>query len=298
MTNESSKGTPRNPGRIDARRTAAHKRVVLITGASSGFGEACARHLAARDYHVFGTSRGATFDSPAGSSPQDARGRMIPMDVRDIVSVQQGIDFVIKETGRIDVVVCNAGYGIAGAVEDTTVEEAQHQFDTNFFGVWRVCRTAIPSMRRQGGGYLIIISSLAGLMGIPFQAAYSASKFALEGMAEALRMEVKPWGIKVVLIEPGDFRTRFTQNRATAAAAHHSAYATAFQRALTVMEEEERHGPPPDQVAHLLGRVVKHPSPRLRYTVGSPLQRSGALLKRLLPGRFFEWLMMSTYKLR
>jgi NAD(P)-dependent dehydrogenase (short-subunit alcohol dehydrogenase family) len=281
----------------DAHRIAVPKRVSLITGASSGFGEACARHLAAKDYRVFGTSRNASFDPPGRPSSQGAPYRMIPMDVRDTVSVQRGIDVVLQETGRIDAVVCNAGYGVAGSVEDTTVEEAQQQLDTNFFGVWRVCRAVIPHMRRQGGGYLVIVSSLAGLMGIPFQAAYSASKFALEGMAEALRMEVKPWGIKVVLIEPGDFRTRFTQNRISAAAVHHSVYAAAFRHALSVMEEEERRGPPPDRVAHLLERIIRHPSPRLRYTVGSPWQRSGALLKRFLPGRFFEWLMISTYKL-
>jgi len=282
----------------DAHGDTEGKPVSLITGASSGFGEACARHLAARDYRVFGTSRRASFDAPGRPGPQSAHYRMIPMDVRDTASVQRGIDFVLQETGRIDAVVCNAGYGIAGAVEDTTVEEAQRQLDTNFFGVWRVCRAAMPPMRRRGGGYLVIISSLAGLMGIPFQAAYSASKFALEGMAEALRMEVKPWNIHVVLIEPGDFQTGFTRNRAQTAAAPHSVYAATFRQSLAVMEEDERRGPPPEQVARLLEYIIKHPSPRLRYTVGSPGQRSGALLKRLLPGRLFEWLMMSTYKLR
>ena len=284
--------------RNNVRETAFHKPVVLITGTSSGFGKACARHLAAKDYSVFGTSRHAAFDSPGRSSLGGPGYRMITMDVRDDDSVQEGIGFVLKETGRIDIAVCNAGYGLAGAVEDTTVGEAQEQLNTNFFGVWRVCRSVMPHMRRQGGGYLVIISSLAGLMGIPFQAAYSASKFALEGLAEALRMEAKPWNIHVVLIEPGDFRTGFTENRVTTAAAHDSAYTTPFRRALAVMAEEERRGPHPDQVARLLERIISHPCPRLRYTAGSAVQRSGALLKRLLPGRLFEWLMMSTYKLR
>jgi len=282
----------------DEREIASRKPVVLITGASSGFGEACARHLAARGYRVFGTSRKASFDAADLRSPQDASYNMIPMDVRDDDSVQRGIDFVLREAGRVDIAVCNAGYGLAGAVEDTTVEEAREQLDTNFFGVWRVVRRVLPHMRRQGGGHLVIVSSLAGLMGIPFQAAYSASKFALEGLAEALRMEVKPWGIHIVLIEPGDFRTGFTQSRVQTAAASASAYAATFHRALAVMEKDERNGPPPDQLARLLERIIKHPSPRLRYTVGTPAQRSGALLKRLLPGRLFEWLMMSTYKLR
>ena len=294
MTIEDGESTCR-----DARGSILPQPVVLITGASSGFGEACARHLAAGNYRVYGTSRRASFNPTGPPSSQGNGYQMIPMDVRDDASVQQGVDFVINETGRIDVVVCNAGYGIAGAVEDTSVDEARRQFDTNLFGVWRTCRATIPHLRRQGGGHLVIVSSLAGLMGIPFQAAYSASKFALEGMAEALRMEVKPWGIHVALIEPGDFHTRFTQNRVkTVAADHNSAYATIFPRALAVMERDERRGPPPDRMARLLERIIRHPSPRLRYTTGTLAQRSGALLKRLLPGWLFEWLMMSTYKLR
>ena len=135
-------------------------------------------------------------------------------------------------------------------------------------------------------------------MGIPFQAAYSASKFALEGMAEALRMEVKPWGVHVVLIQPGDFRTGFTRNRIkTTASGQNPDYAASFTRALAVMEKDERQGPSPEKLARLLERIITHPAPRLRYTAGTMLQRIGALLKRVLPGRLFEWLMMATYKL-
>jgi NAD(P)-dependent dehydrogenase (short-subunit alcohol dehydrogenase family) len=221
------------------------------------------------------------------------------MDVTDTVSVKTGIEAILQTAGRLDVVVCNAGYGLAGAVEDSSVGEAKRQFETNFFGAWRVCRAVLPILRRQGGGTIVLMGSLAGLMGVPFQAAYSASKFALEGMAEALRMEVRPWGIRVVLIEPGDFCTGFTRNRVRArAAGHGSPYAAAFQRALAVMEADERNGPGPDEVAHLLARIIAHPSPRLRYTAGRRLQRSGALFKRILPGRLFEWIIMTTYGLR
>ena len=297
-----AKGRTKGPSIGSRKKNACgkerHKPVVLITGASSGFGEAGARHLEAHGYRVYGTSRRASFAQSNGARPGATGLRMIPMDVCETTSVQAGVDFILRETGRIDVVVCNAGFGVAGSAENTSVEEAQNQFDTNFFGVWRVCRAVLPLLRRQGGGYIIVMSSLAGLMGIPFQAAYSASKFALEGFAEALRMEVKPWNIHVVLIEPGDFRTGFTQNRTKAAAAQHqSVYAKAFRRALSVMEDDERRGPSPDQVGRRLERIITHPSPRLRYTAGSMLQRLGGLLKRILPGGFFEWLMMQTYKL-
>ena len=283
----------------DFSSDAANHPVVLITGASSGFGEACARHLSTHGYHVYGTSRRAAW-GPDGehSSPENDPYQMIPMDVCDTASVRAGVDFVVKASERIDVVVCNAGFGLAGAVEDSDVEEVKGQFETNFFGTWRVCRAVLPHLRRQGAGYLVIVGSLAGLMGIPFQAAYSASKFALEGLAEALRMEVKPWGVHVVLIQPGDFRTGFTRNRiTTTASGQNSDYATTFARALAVMERDERQGPAPASLARLLEHIITHPAPRLRYTTGAMPQRIGALLKRVLPGQLFEWLMMATYKL-
>lgn len=283
----------------DSSSDTARPPVVLITGASSGFGEACAQHLGTKGYRVYGTSRQATWNPDARrDSPGTAAYQLIPMDVCDTASVDAGVDIILKASGRIDVVVCNAGFGLAGSVEDSSVEEAKRQFETNFFGTWRVCRATLPHLRRQKAGYLVIVGSLAGVMGIPFQAAYSASKFALEGMAEALRMEVKPWGVHVVLIQPGDFRTGFTRNRIkTTASGQNPDYAAPFTRALAVMEKDERQGPSPEKLARLLERIITHPAPRLRYTAGTMPQRIGVLLKRVLPGRLFEWLMMATYKL-
>lgn len=287
------------PDAEDIRGRAARQRVVLITGASSGFGQACARHLAASGYRVFGTSRRVDKNPEAGPSlSMGTPYHMIPMDVRDTASVRAGVDMVIKTAGRIDVVVCNAGYGLAGSVEDSSVAEVRQQFETNFFGTWRVCRAVLPHLRLKRGGYLVIVGSLAGRIGIPFQTAYSASKFALEALAESLRMEVKPWGLHVVLIEPGDFRTGFTRHRQKAAAARDNpTYADAFARALSVMEADEQNGPAPERVAALLEHIITHPAPRLRYTVGPMQQRVGVLLKSVLPGRLFEWLMLKAYKL-
>jgi NAD(P)-dependent dehydrogenase (short-subunit alcohol dehydrogenase family) len=283
----------------DSSRDAASSPVVLITGASSGFGKACAQHLGTKGYRVYGTSRRAIWNPPPRrDSPENGTFQMIPMDVCDTASVDAGVDTILQASGRIDVVICNAGFGLAGSVEDSTVEEAKRPFETNFFGTWRVCRATLPHLRRQKASYLVIVGSLAGLMGIPFQAAYSASKFALEGLAEALRMEVKSWGVHVVLIQPGDFHTGFTRNRIkTTASGQNPAYAASFNRALAVMEQDERQGPPPEKIAHLVERIITHPAPRLRYTAGTMSQRVGALLKRVLPGRLFERLMMATYKL-
>ncbi|MCY1013953.1 SDR family NAD(P)-dependent oxidoreductase [Nannocystis pusilla] len=186
--------------------------VVLITGASSGFGEAAARLLAARGpCRVFGTSRRAAgHDTPGGVE-------MLPLDVRSDASVAACVDAVMQRAGRIDVLVNNAGYTLAGAVEETAIDEAKAQFDTNFFGMARMVRAVLPVMRAQGGGRIVNVSSLAGLVGVPFHAHYSASKFAVEGLSEGLRQEVRRFGIHVSLIEPGDFKTAGTAARERAA---------------------------------------------------------------------------------
>jgi short-subunit dehydrogenase len=276
-----------------------HNMVVLITGASAGFGKACAEHLSDRGYTVYGTSRSAHFDAGSPSiAQQQPSFTTIPMDVCNDASVEAGIQYILDQEGQIDVVVNNAGFGLAGAFEDCTVEEVKSQFETNVFGVVRVCRTILPHMRRRRAGTLVIVGSISGLIAIPFQSAYSASKFALEGFAEALRMEVKPFGIKVVLIEPGDYKTDFTRNRVVAQqAGTHSAYSQAHKRALGIMEHAEKNGPPPGEVARLLEKILKSPSPGLRYPVGKMSDRFAAGIKSFLPGKIYEWLVMKAYKI-
>jgi short-subunit dehydrogenase len=236
------------------------ERVVLVTGASSGIGACCAAYLSGRGYRVYGASRSAT------AAP---------------------------------VLVNNAGFGIAGAVEDTSVEEAVAQFEVNFFGMFRVCRAALPVLRRQGAGYIINIGSIGGLIAIPYQGFYSASKFALEGLSESLRLEVRSFGIHVVLIEPGDHRTSFTQNRrSTEVSARGSVYRDRFKPALARMASDEQGGPAPDGIARLLYKVINQPNPRLRYTVGPTTQRAAVWLKRLLPNAVVEKIVRGYYARR
>ncbi len=271
------------------------KRVALITGASSGIGKACAERLARRGFQVYGTSRRASFPSPGDSGDSLL---MIPMDVDDDGSVREGVEFVRQREGRIDVLVNNAGFGIAGAVEDTSLEEARSQFETNFFGVLRVCRAVLPTMRTQGGGYIINISSIGGVIGLPFQGLYSAAKFAVEGLSEALSMEVRPFGIHVVLVEPGDMHTGFTASRRRVQAADESpVYREAMTRAMAVVEHDELHGGSPEQVARLVERVVNLSAPRLRYAVGPMTEKLAIVAKKVLPSRLFEWIMMKYYNL-
>jgi NAD(P)-dependent dehydrogenase (short-subunit alcohol dehydrogenase family) len=269
------------------RMTGSPTRIVLVTGASSGIGRACAEYLAARGYRVYGASRRAE----AGALVEAVR-----MDVRDDASVRDAVAAVIAREGRIDVVVNNAGIALAGAVEDTSLEEARQQFEVNFFGVLRVCRAVLPLMRQQGSGHIVNIGSIGGLVAIPFQGLYSASKFALEGLTESLRLEAGGLGIHIVLIEPGDCQTGLTGNRnSTGESQSNPAYRDRFQKAVARMAADEQNGPGPEVVARLLHRVVSHPYPRLRYTVGPAPERAAVWLKRLLPYAAIEKLMSFYY---
>jgi NAD(P)-dependent dehydrogenase (short-subunit alcohol dehydrogenase family) len=268
-----------------------NRRVVLVTGASSGIGLACAAHLAGLGFRVYGTSRRAAAGSPGNVT-------MLTADVTDDRSVEQAIATVLDREGRLDIVVNNAGMGIAGPVESTSIEQAKGQFEVNFFGVFKVCRAVLPAMRRQRSGYIINIGSIGGLLAIPYQSMYSASKFALEGLSEALRMEVRPFGIRVVIIEPGDHKTGLTENRQfTEISIATDAYSPSFEAALLKTAHDEQSGPGPEQVARLLYRIVNQRHPRLRYTIGPIPQRAAVWLKRLMPYSILEYTMRTYYGL-
>ncbi len=261
----------------------AQPRVVLITGASSGIGRACGVHLAARGWRVFGASR--------KESPADAGFAMVRMDVDEDGSVERGVADVLKQAGRIDAVVNNAGYSLAGSVEDTSIDEAKAQFETNFFGTLRVCHAVLPTMRSQRRGHIVNISSLAGTFGLPFEGIYSASKFALEGLSEALRYETRRFGIHVALVEPGDYQTAITASRRVAAAARtNEAYRERFAHFSQKQEHLEQTATTPEPIARLVERILNDPRPKLRYPIGMPSQTMVVPLRRWLPQRAFDWL--------
>lgn len=269
----------------------ASQRVVLVTGASSGIGQACARHLAGRGWRVFGTSRRASADGRAEGGVE-----MVAMDVDSDASVQVAVATVLERAGRIDAVVNNAGWALAGAVEDTTPDEARAQMETNFMGVWRVCRAVLPAMRAAGRGHIVNVGSIGGRVGLPFQAAYSASKFAVAGFTEALSGEVRPFGIHVALIEPGNYRTGITTSRRLAfGAGEASAYARRFGRAMRVIEADEQRGADPAEVARAVKRVLESRAPRLRTMVGPAFERVAASSKSVMPGRLFERIVLRIY---
>ena len=267
-----------------------NSKVVLVTGASSGLGQAIATHLAARGHRVFGSSR-----EPRGDAGPV---RMLSLDVTRDESAAQAVANVLALTGRLDVLVNNAGVGLCGAIEDTAMDEARWQMETNFFGPARMIRAVLPQMRSQGSGRIITVSSLAGVAALPFQPYYSASKHALEGLNEALRLELAGSGIDATTIMPGDFRTGFTAARVFARNARSARNGERLAATMAICERDEKQGADPKLVAALAARLVEAQQVRVRYSVGRLDQRLGVLLKRVVPAGVFESLMKMTYGIR
>jgi len=273
------------------------KRTVVVTGASSGIGNAIATYLAKRGARVVGTCR-----NPATRTRKaDEFFDLVPLDVTRDASVQAAFSTIFENAKCVDAVVCCAGMGIAGSVEETTVEEARLQMETNFFGTLRTVKAVLPRFRQAGKGRIVVVSSLAGDVGIPFQAFYSSSKFALEGLVEALRLEVAPFGIDVCLIQPGDFRTGFTDSRIEVAAylqnGEASPYRKGHEAAVGQMEHDERAGSDPILIARLVEKLLEKRKLGVRYGTGSLFQRFGVRLKHYVPSRFYESLLRMTYHL-
>lgn len=263
--------------------------VILITGSSSGIGRVSAKYLSSMGYKVYGTSRKSIKNTELYE--------MIQMDVSDDVSVKQGIDYILKREGHIDVVVNNAGIGIAGSIEDTSIEEIKSQFETNLFGVLRVCHEVLPIMRKQRYGYIINIGSIAGSIGVPFQGAYSASKSAIQGLTEVMRMEVKPFGVHAVLVEPGDFNTGFTDSRvSTRRSQINPDYKERFRMAIQTMERDERNGHHPKSIATLVYKIINNPSPQLKYRIGPRKELIAVHLRKFMIPSLFEKMIMKTYR--
>jgi short-subunit dehydrogenase len=262
---------------------------VLITGASSGIGEAVAKLLQTHGFTVFGTTR-----SP--NPPQRDGIRMLTLDVDSEESVRRCVDQVLSEGGgRIDVLVNNAGYALIGAAEETSIAEAKEQFETNFFGVARVTNAVLPAMRQAKTGKIVTIGSLAGLMAIPFNAYYSATKFALEAYIEALWYELRPFGISVSLIEPGFVRTAIS-HASRVPSKTLSEYDEVRSRFGAAMRRAVKDGLAPELVAQAVLRAAQGQAPQLRYRVGGAA-RWLPRLRNATPWRVFASGVRRTFAL-
>lgn len=273
------------------------KPVALVTGGSSGIGESTARALLAKGFTVYAVARRVDRMSALSS----AGVHTFAMDVTDDASMVAGIDRIIEEQGRIDVLVNNAGYGSYGAVEDVPIEEARRQFEVNVFGLARLVQLVTPHMRSRRSGRIINISSIGGKFYEPFGAWYHATKFAVEGFSDSLRMELRPFGIQVVLIEPGPIRTEWNEiaRDSLLERSGDGAYAEWARKAHGVMErfDEPERASTPEEVADKIVKAALAKRPAARYPVGRGA-RVITTSRDLLPDRIFDEVVSRTYGTR
>lgn len=262
---------------------------IVITGASSGIGNTISKFLVAKGHHVLGTSRQkeGVFENL----------ELITLDVTDNDSVENFRKSVVQKFNKIDVLINCAGFVISGPVEDFSIEECKQQFETNYFGLVRVITSFLPHLREQKEGKIINISSLAGLIGMPFQAHYSASKFAVEGLTEALRLELSPFNIQVCNITPGDFNTNFTANRKMTAYID-NAYRATFKQVLEIYEHDEKNGSNPELIAKLVESLIHKKTLKIRYIIGKPTQTNAIALKRIFGASLFEKVMKIIWNIK
>jgi NAD(P)-dependent dehydrogenase (short-subunit alcohol dehydrogenase family) len=267
-------------------------KVVLVTGGSSGIGKAIATYLSEKGYIVYGTSR-----FPEKLS-ETFNFTLLAMDVTQTESITSAVERIVATEGRIDVLVNNAGIGITGPIEETPNAEIKHAFETNFYGPINVMKAVLPQMRDQRSGKIINITSIAGYMGLPYRGIYSATKAALEITTEAFRMETKQFGIEMCNVAPGDFATNIVSGRYHAPVLENSPYNEAYGRTLKMMNEHVDAGEDPLKMARVVQEIIENPRPRIHYKVGALLQKFSIVLKRILPDRVYERMLLNHYKLK
>lgn len=265
-------------------------KVVLITGGSSGIGKAIGELLCQKGYTVYGTSR----------NPERVSQTVFPLlalDVRNADTIRKTVEVIIAKEGRLDVLINNAGVGITGPLEEIPADEIRNNFETNLFGPIEVMKSVVPYMREQKSGLIINITSIAGYMGLPYRSVYSASKGALELITEALRMEVKSFGIHITNVAPGDFATNIASGRYHAPLLKGSAYEIPYGNTLNMMNDHVDSGSDPNQMAEAVLAIIQNPNPKIHYKVGAFMQKFSIVLKRMLPDKVYEKLLMNHYKL-
>jgi NAD(P)-dependent dehydrogenase (short-subunit alcohol dehydrogenase family) len=276
-------------------------KIAIVTGSSSGIGLLTVIELAKNGFKVVATMRDlerrARLDEAAASAQVTGQLDLRRLDVTDFFAIPGFVEKVVRDRGRVDVLVNNAGFAVAGFAEDMTLDEIRLQFETNFFGQVALTKAVLPTMRRQGSGHIIMVSSISGLHGALSISSYSASKFALEGWSESLRLEVNALGIKVVLVEPGSFQTDiWTRNvligqKSLDGSSPNRARGEKMKEAVQKIRKRD-----PIEVARLITHIAEDPDPRLRYLVG-PDAHIQLWLKRVLPWKWHERLLARLLKI-
>jgi len=255
-----------------------NQRVAVVTGASSGIGYETSLTLARNGFHTYATMRNLQKSKSITeiANTEKLSLQVVQLDVTDDGSVKDAINRIVAEKKRIEVLVNNAGYGLFGSLEDMSVEEIKKQFETNFFGVIRVTKQVLPVMREQNSGIIVNVSSVGGRIGLPVLSAYHSTKFALEGLSESILYEVEPFGIRVVIIEPGVIRTNIMNSSTAAKKAldPKSPYFKLMQKVKNHFKSNMENEPSsPEEVAKVILQAVMSEYPKLRYTVGTDASR-------------------------
>jgi NAD(P)-dependent dehydrogenase (short-subunit alcohol dehydrogenase family) len=268
------------------------QKVAIVTGSSSGIGLESALLLARNGYNTYATMRSPEKDTSIKTAVQKEGLpiRAVQLDVTDDSSVKNAVDHIISEAGRIDVLVNNAGYGLGGAFEDLSMEEIKSQYETNLFGLIRVTQAVLPTMRKQRSGRILNLSSGAGIFGYPGGSAYVSTKFAVEGLSESIAYELEPFGIKVILIEPGFIRTNFANVMVVAKKAQDPAspYSELMQKIMASASELAKNPSDAELVANVILDAASNPNPRLRYLAGKDVESWAAGKKKMDELEFFK----------
>ncbi|WP_291864119.1 SDR family oxidoreductase [Maribacter sp.] len=267
------------------------RKIVLITGGSSGIGKSIGTYLSKKGYVVYGTTRNV--DKYPDFNPFS----LLQMDVRSVESISIAFKELILKEGRVDVLINNAGVGITGPIEETPNEEILNVFDTNFNGPINVIKGVLPLMRKQNIGLIINITSIAGYMGLPYRGIYSATKGALGIVTESLRMETKDFGIKITTLAPGDFATNIAAGRYHSPVIKDSAYEKPYGKTLKAIDDDVDGGEDPIMVAKMVLKIINTSNPKVHYKVGSFLQKFSIVLKKILPSKMYEKMLLNHSKI-
>lgn len=265
-------------------------KVVLITGGSSGIGKSIGEHLTQKGFKVYGTSRNP-------EKYNNSKFSILMLDVKDVSTINSTVKTIIQKEGKLDVLINNAGAGITGAIEEIPDEEIKKNFDTNFFGPINVIKAVLPQMRQQQSGLIINVTSIAGYMGLPYRGVYSASKGALELITEAFRMELKDFNIQMTNVAPGDFATNIAAGRYHAPLLNDSPYKKPYGDTLDLMNDHVDGGSNPNMMAEAVYKIINTKKPKGHYKVGAFMQKFSIVLKRILPDKIYEKMLMNHYKL-
>jgi len=263
------------------------KKVILVTGGSSGIGKAICLYLTSKGYQVYGTSR---------KTQDNLEFPLLAIDVTNEESVKSGVEELLRKEGRIDVLINNAGIGMMGAVEDSIPKDSLKVFETNVFGPLRTMQAVLPTMRAQKSGLIINVGSIAGYMGLPYRGIYSATKASLGMITEALRMELRPYGVKACVLDPGDYSTSIAQHRQVSIP-QQSPYKSSVLALEKMIDEDVSSSSDPLEVAVLIEKIIHTPEPKVRYMSGKFKQKLSVAVKHWIGGKFFENILVKHYKL-